>query len=795
MDGSLAIRTDPETGDVLYEPMPSPQPAAGGELIARLDQAARDRIVALVTENITQDEGTAEDRETTKAGFFELLGIGKESEPDDEEEAADTSDHPLMLTAWLRFQAKALSALLPTDDTAVRTKPTMDLDEIEDQDERDAAQEAADAAGRRVRAFYTEYLFERLPSYEEDTDQILSDMGLLGLGIRKVSLDRTDKLTPVKADHVPLEDLIVSYYTKNLRLGRLTHRIEMDTNEVIRRVMTGQYRPALLGPPGQLEKPTVTEARDAVFGLGRIDDAETHRIYECYCHLFLDADPHPMGLARPYIVTVHADSQELLAIQRNWAEGDPNETPLEHFVAYIYQAGKNAASGIGLGDLLANVTRALRKAQRRSLEAAYLQNHPSGFKLSSLSVRDESTRVKRGEFMDVDSPTQDIRAAIMAPPFNGPSPGLLTLMEAMEANGKELGGIASIDFAALMKAGVAAGPAMAAFEESTEFQTSVHRRLYKAHRKELKLIHDRMREAFGNQGIPFGDGRKALHSDDLFLVDIIPYMKPGQVSRQKQLLEAQAVYDLSVAMPDIVNRRQAAEDFLRALGRANLDDILVPDPDDEPPQPMDPVSEYSLVLAGKPVAAGLAQNHGAHIDTHAAQMLMLQGSKLPVDQGDAASAVLAAHIAEHMGMQLAVEVAGRIGITPDQFMQLPPEMENQLAPLIAQAAMELEQMRRPPETADPRLQIATIKAGTDAAKIRGDQAKEQMRLRHERELEAMRQRHELELQREKDTAAMDREIEDNTAALQIAKIKGSGSSAGTGTKTAAPAGARSTAKS
>jgi hypothetical protein len=54
---------------------------------------------------------------------------------------------------------------------------------------------------------------------------------------------------------------------------------------------------------------------------------------------------------------------------RNWAPNDEDESPIERFVGYIYSPGKSAVTGIGLGALLANITRSLRKAQRRGLEA------------------------------------------------------------------------------------------------------------------------------------------------------------------------------------------------------------------------------------------------------------------------------------------------------------------------------------------------------------------------------------------------------------------------------------------
>ena len=54
-----------------------------------------------------------------------------------------------------------------------------------------------------------------------------------------------------------------------------------------------------------------------------------------------------------------------------------------------------------------------------------------------------------------------------------------------------------------------------------------------------------------------------------------------------------------------------------------------------------------------------------------------------------------------------------------------------------------------------------------------------MKQSHEKEMAELKASHEKELQEMKDQAAMDREIEDNTAAITIAKLKGSGRTAGT----------------
>jgi hypothetical protein len=798
-DGDLIFTRD-EDGVTFGPPAPPPAPEAvphSANLATMIQQTSLDAIAETLTETVAFDQDGLSPWEEIATDVMDHLGVGPDAEPDDgSDETSDTSSHTLMLTALLRFQAKALSVMLPSDDMAIRTKPAFDLTQIEDEAQRDEMTEKISAAERRVQQFYTDYLFHKLPSYEEDTDQILHDMGLMGVGLRKIVVDRSRTATPVMPEYVALGDLIVSYSSRNFRMGRYAHKMDMPTGDLIRRIQTGVYRPIKLVDQDTPDSTALSDARDKVYGLvpANLMNSETHRIYEVYTHLYLAADQHPLLLPRPYIVTIHSASREILAIQRNWDAADPDETPLEHFVGYIYHPGKNAVTGLGLGQILLQTTKALRKAQRRTLEAGYLQNHPSGFKLSNLSIRNGDTKVRPGEFVDVDSPTGDIRAALMMHPFQGPSQGLMALAQTLEANGRELGGIASIDFASLMKAGVAAGPAMAAFEESTEFQTSVHRRLYKAHRKELEIIHDRMRLVVGNKPVLFGTDQ-TLQPGDLTAVDILPYMQPGQASRQKVIMEAQAIWDLAKDNPDLLNKRRAAENFIRALGSPDADRLVIPDPEEEEVLPADPITEYTMILGGRPVKAGPMQNHQAHIDAHGAQMRMVQTSSLPVEQGEAVMASLAAHIAEHMGLQLMVEAAGMIGISLDKIgPDMAPEIEAQLAPMLAQAVMQIEAARRPPDPEEARIETARVvgQSRIEATRVaaEGRLALADMQARHQQELEDLKAKHAKDLQDIKDSAALDREIEDNTTALTIAKLKGSGKTAEAPAGAGAGAGAR-----
>jgi len=774
MDGASTF-TDQDSGDlVLDEGLEKGPPGLETgphfeNLADRITGTVIDELSSTVTELVAWDQEKRGPWEEMLAENLDLLGIGPESEADniDDGDMSNTSDHPLMLTAITRFQSKALSSLLPSPDRVCRTECAFDLEAIEDEMERDELREASDEAGRRVEKYMADYLLKRHKTYRVDTDRILFESGMHGVGFRKVYNDMSRQDQKTRVEQVDVEKLVISIDAKSLSCGRYTEIVDMQTPDLIRNIRNGTYRAVTLTETPDQDEGVKARAENRMQALTDTlaRSGSTHRIYEVYLDLFLQEDAHPQGLARPYIMTIHAASQEILSLRRNWQEGDADENATERFVAYIFSPSHKSFLGIGLGHILANITRALRSAQRRGLEAGYLQNHPSGFKMSSLKIRDDGTKVRAGEFVDVDTPVGDIRAALMIQPFQGPSPGLIQLAEKLEMNGKELGGIATIDFSQLMKSGVAAGPAMAAYDESTEFQSAIHSRLYHAHATEMRLIMDRMREIHGQNPVPFAVNSMLLPGD-LTMVDLVPVMRPGQVSRQRQILEAQAMLEVSGQYPDIVDNRKAVEDYVKALGKPDVSLYILPDPNEEPPQPMDPATEYANVLGGIPIAAGMMQNHQAHIDAHASQMRMLQTSQLPIEQGEAAMAMLAAHIAEHMGQQMMAEMAMGAGISPDQMgPEMQPEMENQLAPVIAEMTKQIEAERQPPEAQEESKVEVEMAKGQNAAQL--------ATLKHTqaKELQELRAKQEKELQELRDDAAMERSVQDDETAIEIAGMK------------------------
>ena len=715
MDGQqdLQVEHDEETGDVIVSDrrpsIPEPERGSHGENLAlRMDESDLNAIGSNTVQRVTRDKGSRSEWEAMNERAVQLLGLGPRSTVSDSDyENADKSDHPLLLEALVQFQATALGEMLPPEKvcTAVSAYDTSVLDHEQQKD----ADAAIKAAGRRVEAYYLDYLTKKLPSYVEDTDLLLRDCGLFGVGIRKVYIDRTIPSAAVRVDYVPLEDLFIAYDTRSTRQGRITHRMRTDATDMVRYFQRGIYRPITLQPSDETDP--VTDQRDIIQGIRKnsLESSDTYTLYEMHAHLFLPDDPHPEGLARPYIVTTESTTGQVLAVWRNWIEGDPEEKRIEQFVAYPYHPGKSSIFALGLGALLANQTEALRSGQRAGLDAGYLANHPAGFKKSNFTIREDNKKVMPGEFVDVDAPgAGPIQDSIMLHPFEGPNAGLMALMDRMTENARRLGGTAVADLSGMMGPSVAPGPALAAFDEQTKFQTAVHGRLYRAHSAELDLIHERTKEIYANQSVPYGKNN-TLEPTDLILTRLLPAMDPAQISRARRMMESQAVLDVAKEFPDVVDKRQAVIDFLNAIGTDSHEHLIIPEPQEA--QPADAITEYGNALKNMPLRAGPAQNHMAHIEAHVSSMRILATSGLNQEDGARVMAAVSAHIAEHMALDLAVQVAAALSIPLAQFAEgIPPEIEAQIAPMIATAVQQVEQLRAAPSDEETKIQIERIRA-------------------------------------------------------------------------------------
>ena len=133
-------------------------------------------------------------------------------------------------------------------------------------------------------------------------------------------------------------------------------------------------------------------------------------------------------------------------------------------------------------------------------------------------------------------------------------------------------------------------------------------------------------------------------------IDILPVSDPNIFSLSQRVTLAQNQLQLAQTNPQMHNMYEAYRRMYIALGVKDIDQIL---PIPQPPQPMDPAIEHSVVIMGKPLQAFPQQNHEQHIKAHRTFMSskMISANPMIVMQ-------LISHIYQHVSL-LATQVVDK----------------------------------------------------------------------------------------------------------------------------------------
>ena len=163
----------------------------------------------------------------------------------------------------------------------------------------------------------------------------------------------------------------------------------------------------------------------------------------------------------------------------------------------------------------------------------------------------------------------------------------------------------------------------------------------------------------------------------------------------QKIVQYQAVFQLAQAAPNLYNMPMLHRQMLDVLG-INDAHKLVPIEDDL--KPTDPITENQNVLRMKPLKAFAFQDHRAHIAVHMSAMQdpMIQQLLKNNPAAQQMMAAMMSHLNEHIGFQYRNDIQEQLGMTlPPQFdesgeeVQMDPEVEARLAPMLAQAAQRL----------------------------------------------------------------------------------------------------------
>lgn len=666
-----------------------------------------------IIEAVERDEESRSEWAKTAKDGRDLLGF-KNTPRDEPFPGSCGVTYPMLAEGAIRFQSRAIIEMFPEGGPADVKIVGEETDETREQSER-------------VRDFVNYHLTEVDVGYEADFDQMLFPMALDGSAFRKVYDDPIEGHTVSR--FVPADDLIVAYGATDINRVRVTHKLRMTANEVRKMQLSGLWSDIELTPVTEEAEPGPTrEAADEITGAepGQDDSSARREIYEVHIDaeipgddLWPSQDPQappmekPDGLKLPYVITVDKETQKVLAIKRNWRQGDPLFKREPYFVHYRYLAG-DGFYGLGLLHIVGGLARGATSLLRQLVDAGQMANLPAGFKAKGAKPEHNSAMIGFGEWREIDTMGMPVRDAFAPLPFKEPSAVLMQLMQGLiEAGGR----LASLTDAEVGDGSTqqAVGTVLALLENATQIQSAIHKRLHRAQKTELRLIVARIAQSIPPEGYPYnvqGGNRAVMAQDFDGRVDVIPVSDPKNFTATQRIAKAQLILQTAMGAPQIHNGKAVYRRFYQLVGVDDADGLMAPAPPKA--NPADPLTENLAAMQGMPVAVRPDQDHGAHSEAHLAFL------GLPNAMQQAWFGPLLRHAVEHevwsiwAGMQTAVGAQ-----MPPLGKPMPPQIENIFAqfaaPAMAKAVARINAMAPQVSTpADP----AMIQAETNAEEVR-----------------------------------------------------------------------------
>jgi hypothetical protein len=288
-------------------------------------------------------------------------------------------------------------------------------------------------------------------------------------------------------------------------------------------------------------------------------------------------------------------------------------------------------------------------------------------------------------------------------PYKGPSQWSFELWKAGRENAQSLGNMADISVGD-GRQDAPVGTTLALLEAANRMMSATIKSAHRSLKREFKLFAALFGQYLPEKPYPFpvaGGASAIMKADFSDDVDVVPVSDPNITSYAQRVTRAEAMLRMAQqAPPGLFDQRAAHRNMLVEMGvdERKIEAILPPPVQ---AQPLDPLTENQNALTGKPLAVGAYQDHQAHIAAH--QPLM------------ETTPTIAAHISEHLAAAMRVNVEKLLGVQlPPPGTKLPPEIENRIAVMVAQAMEKLES----PEGKDPTPgQIAMAEIQVEAKKV------------------------------------------------------------------------------
>jgi hypothetical protein len=599
--------------------------------------------------------------------------------------------------------------------------------------------ETPDEENRRIRLkeFMNYYLSNEDKDYAAENDRLLMYLSIIGCCFRKTYIDPIKKMPITR--FIDPQDLIVNNNCISLLSSdRITHKIMLSKQEIKLRQLSGYYR--------DIDLPGITQHSDDEdntvkalqymegINLNVYEKNSLYEVYESHVYLALDEfdyfenNSEKVSLPLPYIVTICVQNQTVLSIRRNWRKDDPHFGRRECFTQWNYLPGLGLY-GMGLTQLIGSNSVVLTSVLRQLVDAGTLKNFPGGLKSKGLRIENNDKAIGPSEFLDVETGGLPIRDVIMNMPYAGADIVLKELRNELMTQTQIL---AATSENQIVENNVNAPvqTTLALLEVVNRTPGAIFEGLYRSLSNELGIMYDLFGEVLPDEPYPFkvpGQELAIMRADFNDKMHIIPIADPQNTTQSQKIFKAKYLQEAAIAMPQYFNIREVYKRMLQAMTIDNIDDVLIPAPEEA--VPLDPISEIMNAIVGKPIKAAIWQEHDAHIVTKTAALNNLEIlNGMQENMRHQFINIISANIQEHVAMKLLVDMQMKMGMQmPDMQMLQNPEVQNQIAlqaAQIAQAEMQRQAEEQKANTIDPNaIMMADIEQRREAAHLKDEETK------------------------------------------------------------------------
>lgn len=758
-EGPELLTFDMDTGEIVSE-TEDEDDKTGVEFEANLaehmEEDTLDKLGQQVLDYVEQDLRSRQPWFDRYANGLKSLGI---YDPAASNEVLGTAEiiHPMLLEAGTQFQARAMSELFPPNGP-VKGSPIGDPTQ-------DKMEQAA-----RVEGYMNYQLTIEDRGYYDEQDQKYFRLPFSGSEFDK------QYYCPVKKRNVSkwvrCENFIAPYGASSLAdAPHYTELIPTTHNNYRRMVKVGFYLEVELDEADNAEVPEgikkIEETIAVLQGEDKpaVTDADNadHIFYEC--HMEYDLPGFEEDIALPYIVTVDKETGKVLSIYRNWKEHDDTQQKRVWYTHKKFLPGFGFY-GFGFIHAIGGLGEAATKILNILIDSGAFSTLQGGFKSKDAKIRGDIV-LQPGVWADTEMTADELSKAFYTPNFKEPSQTLHTVLGALVAGGERFAATTEVMVGDAATTGPV-GTTVAMIEQGSKVFSGIHKRLHKAIGDELihlaELNGENLPDAYPYET---KDGQmSALRADFDSRVDVTPVSDPNIFSSAQRIAMAQTALQLAQSMPDIAERRTAAISLLEAMRFPNAEKIF---PKPQEAERAEPVAEGAMVVIGRPVRAFIDQDHQSHLMVHNAQ---LQGLPEPAKPG------MQAHMMEHMAMATRMQFQQMLGqpLPPinwgaeknqPMMPQLPPEVENQIAMMAAQAVQKMMQEQQAKQQAEEAQKQGAPAQPPEDPRIAAQQKEQEFM--HAQQLKDAG--HQAE-QKRKDTAAMeDADRKDALAGISPALVK------------------------